>query len=67
MAPTACAPPVLATWVAPAFRAAYSTGAGIDASACGGVQSTISWTPAITAGTTVMQTDEGYTARPPGT
>ncbi len=42
-------------------------GRGIDPSGCGGVHSTISRTPATTAGTTVMQTDDGYTARPPGT
>ena len=58
-APTACAPPDFTTIVAPAFRAAYRTGAGIDPSGCGGVQSTIRSTPATTAGTTVMHTDEG--------
>ena len=40
-APIACAPPDFTTTVAPAFRAAYRTGAGIDPSGCGGVHSTI--------------------------
>ena len=66
-APIACAPPDFTTSVAPAFRAAYRTAAGIEPSGCGGVHSTICRTPATTAGTTVMQTDDGYTARPPGT
>ena len=65
-APTACAPPLLTTSVAPALRAAYRTAAGTEPSACGGVHRTLVSTPATTAGTTVMHTDEGYTARPPG-
>ena len=56
---SACAPPDFTTVVAPAFRAAYRTADGIVPSACGGVQSTIPPTPATTAGTTVMQTDDG--------
>ncbi len=66
-APTACAPPALTTMVAPARRAAYRIAGGIEPSLWGGVQSTIRSTPATAAGTTVMQTDDGYSARPPGT
>ncbi len=58
-AATAWAPPDFTTSVAPACFAAYNTAAGIEPSGCGGVQSTIRSTPATTAGTTVMQTDEG--------
>ena len=59
MAATACAPPVLATWVAPALRAAYRTGACTAPSFWAGVHTTISATPATTAGTTVIATVEG--------
>src|SRR5206468_12474546 len=67
IAATAWAPPLLATSVAPARVAAYSTAAWTVPSRCGGVHTTISSTPATTAGTTVIATVDGYLARPPGT
>ena len=42
-------------------------GLGQRVRAEGGVVTMASSTPATTAGTTVIATDEGYTARPPGT
>ena len=63
----ACAPPTFTTRVAPERTAAYSTDPWTEPSAEGGVATTISSTPATTAGTTVIATLEGYTARPPGT
>ena len=59
MAATAWAPPLLATCVAPARFAAYSTAEGTVPSVCGGVHTTISSTPATTAGTTVIATVDG--------
>ena len=66
-AATAWAPPTFATAVAPARAAAYSTAGWIEPSGDGGVQTTTPSTPATTAGTTVMATEDGYSARPPGT
>ena len=66
-AATAWAPPILATAVAPARAAAYRTAGWIEPSGEGGVQTMTSSTPATTAGTTVMATEDGYSARPPGT
>jgi hypothetical protein len=63
----ACAPPAFTTVVAPARFAAYKTSGWIDPSERGGVHTTICPTPATNAGTTVIATDDGYTARPPGT
>jgi hypothetical protein len=45
--------------VVPDRFAAYRTAGWIEPSARGGVQRTISGTPATTAGTTVMHTEEG--------
>ncbi len=63
-AATAWAPPTFATVVAPARAAAYSTAGWIEPSCDGGVQTTMPSTPATTAGTTVMATEDGYSARP---
>src|SRR2546430_543890 len=63
----ACARAAFTTSLRPARATAYSTGGGIEPPGDGGVQTTTPSTPATTAGTTVMATEDGYSARPPGT
>src|SRR5439155_6680423 len=67
IAAMACAPPTRYTASTPAIAAAASTTSGTRPPGPGGTHSTTSPTPATRAGTAVMRTVDGYTARPPGT
>ena len=67
IAPIACAPPMRYTTSTPAIAVAASTTSGTRPSRSGGTHTTTSSTPATLAGTAVMRTVDGYTARPPGT
>ena len=63
-APTACAPPIRKIRVTPDRAQAAST---VSVTPLGGTTATISCTPATSAGTAFMTTDDGYEAFPPGT
>ena len=63
-AATACAPPIRKIRVTPESAHAASTA---SVTPCGGTTAMISCTPATSAGTAFMTTDDGYEALPPGT
>ncbi|CAB4546837.1 unannotated protein [freshwater metagenome] len=65
----ACAPPIANTSVIPSSaHAANIVGCGKPPNSfCGGEATAMLATPAICAGITFINTELGYTARPPGT
>ena len=65
----ACAPPIANTSVIPrSAHAARIVGCGNPPNSfCGGEATAMLATPAICAGMTFINTELGYTARPPGT
>ena len=63
-AATAWAPPIRKIRVTPDSAHAAST---VSVTPCGGTTAMISWTPATSAGTAFITTEDGYEALPPGT
>src|SRR5579884_296850 len=63
----ACAPPTAYNSSTSHSQQANSTAGAIFPSRCGGVKTIVRETPATFAGTTLMITDDGNAALPPGT